>query len=246
MGKTKKPRENQKTKKTKTFQRMFGLRFMFVFFWCSSSFFVFLVMTLKKTKKLKVFWVFWINWWLKTCEKPKKIRSFLFFCLDGFYMSSENLSKNQKRPEFFGFFALLQVRVPSKNQKNLEFFKFFQGHDKKNKKNSRKTKKKQTWTSDQTFSEKFWFFVFLVFSRFFWFWFWFRGLWWVRLLIFSSGFWFGSLWRVHGYLGNTFEKQFPLAGFGIHYFPKKTAFPKIIPAIYFKPLSSKTGLFKGK
>ena len=37
---------------------------------------------------------------------------------------------------------------------------------KKNQKNSRKTKKKQTWASDQTFSEKFWFFGFLVFSRF--------------------------------------------------------------------------------
>ena len=29
------------------------------------------------------------------------------------------------------------------------------------------------------------------------------------------------------------KKHFPLAAFGIHYFPKKTAFPKIIPAIYF-------------
>ena len=37
---------------------------------------------------------------------------------------------------------------------------------KKNQKNSRKTKKNQTWASDQTFSEKFWFFGFLVFSRF--------------------------------------------------------------------------------
>ena len=37
---------------------------------------------------------------------------------------------------------------------------------KKNQKNSRKTKKKQTWASDQTFSEKFCFFGFLVFSRF--------------------------------------------------------------------------------
>ena len=38
---------------------------------------------------------------------------------------------------------------------------------KKHQKNSRKTKKKQTWASDQTFSEKFWFFGFLVFSKFF-------------------------------------------------------------------------------
>ena len=38
---------------------------------------------------------------------------------------------------------------------------------KKNQKDSRKTKKNQTWASDQTFSEKFWFFGFLVFSKFF-------------------------------------------------------------------------------
>ena len=69
-------------------------------------------------------------------------------------------AKNQKRPEFFCFFALLQVRVPSKNQKNLSFFSFFKVMTKKNQKNSRKTKKKQTWASDQTFSG------FLVFSTF--------------------------------------------------------------------------------
>ena len=45
-----------KNQKTKTFQRMFGLRLMFVFFWFSSSFF--LVMTLKKLKKPKVFFDF--------------------------------------------------------------------------------------------------------------------------------------------------------------------------------------------
>ena len=32
---------------------------------------------------------------------------------------------------------------------------------------------------------------------------------------------------------------FPLPALGIHYFPKKTAFPKIFPAIYFKLLSLK-------
>ena len=132
-----------------------------------------------------------------------------------------------------------------KNKKTLRFLVFSRPRPKKHKKLKEK-QKNQTWASDQTVSEKFCFFGFSVFSRFFWFWFWFRGLWWVRLLICSSGFWFGSLWWVNGYLGNTFEKQFPLAGFGIHYFPKKTAFPKIIPAIYFKPLSSKTRLFKGK
>ena len=153
------------------------------------------------------------------------------------------MQKTKKGLSFFCFHKSVTINLSKKPKKKLEFF-FSRSWPKKTKKTRGKPKKKQTWTSDQTLSEKFWFFCFLVFSRFFWFW--FRGLWWVRLLIFSSGFWFGSLWWVHGYLGNTFEKQFPLAGFGIHYFPKKTAFPKIIPAIYFKPLSSKTGLFKGK
>jgi len=40
------------------------------------------------------------------------------------------------------------------------------------------------------------------------------------------------------------KKHFPLPAFGIHYFPKKTAFPKIFPAIYFKLLSLKTGRFQ--
>ena len=103
-----KPKTSRKPKnqKTKTFQRMFGLRLMFGFFWLSSSFFGFFGHDLEKTKKLKVFLVFWINWWLKTCEKPKKLRSFLFFCMDCFYMSSKNLSKKPKKTwVFFGFLA---------------------------------------------------------------------------------------------------------------------------------------------
>ena len=93
-----------KKQKNKTFQRMFGLRLMFVFFWFSSSFFVFFGHDLEKTKKTQGFLVFWINWWLKNCEKPKKLRSFLVFCMDCCYMSSKNLSKNQKKNlSFFGF-----------------------------------------------------------------------------------------------------------------------------------------------
>ena len=76
------------------------------------------------------------------------------------------MQKTKKELSFFWFFALLQVRVPSKNQKTLSFFSFFKVMTKKKQKNSRKTKKNQTWASDQTFSEKFWFFGFLVFSRF--------------------------------------------------------------------------------
>ena len=69
------------------------------------------------------------------------------------------------------------------------------------------------------------FFVFFVFFVFFWFF----GLFGLRLL------------RAYSW-----KKHFPLPAFGIHYFPKKTAFLKIFPAIYFKLLSLKTGLFKGQ
>ena len=83
--KTKKPRENQKTKKPKLFREclvsgscLFFLVFLefFLFFWSWPW---------KKLKKLKVFLVFWINWWLKTCEKPKKLRSFFGF-LHGLFL----------------------------------------------------------------------------------------------------------------------------------------------------------------
>ena len=40
------------------------------------------------------------------------------------------------------------------------------------------------------------------------------------------------------------KKRIPLPAFGIHYFPMQTPFPKICPAIYFKLLSLKTGLFQ--
>ena len=135
-------------------------------------------MTLKKLKKLKVFLVFWINWWLKTCEKPKKLRSFLFFCMDCFYMCSKNMSKKPKKTwVFLVFLAYFKYSKSSskKPKKPWVFLVFSRSWPKKTKKNSRKTKKNQTWASDQTFSEKFWFFGFLVFSRFFGFWF-SRGL----------------------------------------------------------------------
>ena len=41
LTKSKKNRENQKKQKNKTFQRMFGLRLMFGFFWFCLGFFVF-------------------------------------------------------------------------------------------------------------------------------------------------------------------------------------------------------------
>ena len=100
LEKTKNQKTSRKPKnqKTKTFQRMFGLRLMFGFFLVFLEFFCFfLVMTLKKLKKTQGF--FWFFAWI------------VFTCL------LKICPKNQKRPEFFWFFGLLQVRVPSKNQK---------------------------------------------------------------------------------------------------------------------------------
>ena len=100
--------------------------------------------------------------------------------------------KNQKNSGFFWFFAWIVVtcllKICPKTKKDLSCFGFFSlissksSFKKPNKpwfflvclrswpKKTKKTRgkqKKQTWASDQTFSEKFWFFGFLVFSRFF-------------------------------------------------------------------------------
>ena len=59
LTKSKKLRENQKKQKNKTFQRMFGLRLMFGFFWFSLFFFVFFFgFDLEKTEKTQVFFCF--------------------------------------------------------------------------------------------------------------------------------------------------------------------------------------------
>ena len=153
---------------------MFGLRLMFVFFWFSSSFFVFLVVTLKKLKKIKVFLVFWRKSYLKKGKKTKKLKVFLVFSWIVHTFLLNIWPKNQKTWVFL-FFALLQFRLPSKNQKkpkvfcfleNLKpkkpnVFLFFRESKPKKPKNSRKT---LTW--NQNFSKKFCFFGFLVFSRF--------------------------------------------------------------------------------
>ena len=74
--------------------------------------------------------------------------------------------KNQKNLEFFWFSHFFNHHFIQKTKKTLSFFSFFKVKTKKKQKNLGKTKKNQTWASDQTFSEKFWFFGFLVFSRF--------------------------------------------------------------------------------
>ena len=143
---------------------MFGLRLMFVFFGFPRVFLFFFGHDLEKTKKTQGFLVFWINWWLKTCEKPKKLRFFLFFCMDCFYMSSKNLSKKPKKTRVFLVFWFTSSKSSSKIPKNLEFFLVFsRSWPKKNKKTRGKPKKTkhepQTKHSLKSFG-------FLVFSRF--------------------------------------------------------------------------------
>ena len=102
MGKTKKPRENQKNQKTKTFQRMFGLRLMFGFFWFSSSFLVFLVMTLKK--KTQGFFGFLKELLLEVRQKNKKNSGlFWFFAWVVVTCLLEICPKTKKDLSFFGF-----------------------------------------------------------------------------------------------------------------------------------------------
>ena len=123
-----KPKNLEKTKKPKNqnFSENVWSEAHVCFFLVSHRCFLFLFgHDLEKTKKTQGFLVFWINWWLKNCEKTKNSGFFVFFAWIVVTCLPKNLSKNQKRPEFFLFFALLQVRVLSKNQKNLEFFSFF-------------------------------------------------------------------------------------------------------------------------
>ena len=82
--------------------------------------------------------MFWIKWWLKKCEKPKKLK-----VLFGFLLRSQKETKatnTQKKLEFFVFHTSLTI-ILSKTQKNLEFFSFFKVKTKKKQKNLGKTKK---------------------------------------------------------------------------------------------------------
>ena len=164
-------------------------------------------------------------------------------------MSSKNLSKKPKKTWVFLVFWLTSSKSSSKKPKKpWVFFSFFKVMTKKNQKNSRKTKKKQTWASNQTFSEKFWFFGFLVFSRFFGFWF-SRGLASrgrrICEAVTSGPYLILVLQLCFSFFVAIYpKKHIPLPAFGIHYFPMQTPFPKICPAIDFKLLSLKTGLFQ--
>ena len=84
LEKTKNQKTSRKPKnqKTKTFQRMFGLRLMFGFFWFSSSVFGFFGHDLGKTKKTQGFFGFLKELLLEVSQKTKKLRSFLVFWTD--------------------------------------------------------------------------------------------------------------------------------------------------------------------
>ena len=75
------------------------------------------------------------------------------------------MQKTKKDLSFFVFHNSLTINLSKKPKTTLSFFSFFKVMTKKNKK-LEENQKKQTWASDQTFSEKFWFFGVLVFSRF--------------------------------------------------------------------------------
>ena len=100
-------------------------------------------------------------------KNQKNSRFFWFLDVCGFSFFLAVQWKTKKTLSFFGFSQFLNHQFIQKTKKTLGFFSFFMVKTKKNKKNLGKTKKNQTWASDQTFSEKFWFFGFLVFSRFF-------------------------------------------------------------------------------
>ena len=70
--------------------------------------------------------------------------------------------KNKKKPwVFLVFHNFLTIMLSKKPKKPWVFLVFSRSRPKKKQKNLGKTKKNQTWASDQTFSEKFWFFGFL-------------------------------------------------------------------------------------
>ena len=79
INKIKKPRENQKKQKTKTFQWMFGLRLMFGFFGFCLGFFVFFWSWPGEKKKTQGFFGFLDKIMVKELCKTKKTQVFFWF-----------------------------------------------------------------------------------------------------------------------------------------------------------------------
>ena len=146
-----KPRENQNNKKTELVGEVlvsgpklfFGVPREMSFF--GFRFF--------KTKKLDVF----LEWILALSKAKNKNNVVFVFCMDCFYISSKNLSKNQKKT--WVVFALLQVRIPSKKQR---LKTCLMNLNQKNRGKATKT----TLDLKPKLLQQVVFFVFLAFSRF--------------------------------------------------------------------------------
>ena len=170
---------------------MFPLRLMFVF-WFSSIFLnCFCSVTLKNYKK-HVFWCFFegtLTWSKAKNQKKTVFFGWVFGQILRRHVKTIHATK-QKTWVFLFFHNSLTIDL-SKKQKPWDFLVCSRSPQKKPK-NLEENQKKQTLASDQTISEKFCFFVFFVFSVFFWFWFWFwfGGLWWGNCVVF---FWFWFL-----------------------------------------------------
>ena len=122
--KTKKHRQNQKNlektkkQKTKTFQRMFGLRLMFGYFWFCLVFLFFFGLDLEKTKKTQWVLVFLDKMMVKELLKIKKLKFFLgfwvFVALVSFWLRNE---KPKKTLSFFGFSHFFKHHFIQKTKK---------------------------------------------------------------------------------------------------------------------------------
>ena len=165
LTKSKKPRENQKTKKPKLFRECLVWGSCLFFLVLPRFFCFFLVLTLKKLKKLKVFLAFWIKWWLKNCEKPKKLKVFfgfwVFVALVSFWLRNE---KPKKTLSFFGFSHFFNHHFIQKAKKTLSFLVFSRSRPKKKTKKPRQNQKKPNMSLRPNILWKvlvFWFFGFL-------------------------------------------------------------------------------------
>ena len=162
-------RNLEKTKKPKNqnFLEKFWFQVKRCFFWFSLSFFGFFWFRFLKTKKTLFFFVFLKEVLLEVRQKTKKNSSFFCFlvrCLEYMYEQSMKKTKNL---EFFWFFALLQVRLPSKNKKPKVFLVFKNLNQKKKTKKLKENQKKTSFDLKPKLLQKvlvFWFFGFLEVS----------------------------------------------------------------------------------
>ena len=102
--------------------------------------------------------------WSKA-KNQKNSRFFVFF-MDCSYMYSKHLTKKQKKLEFFLVFCLTSSKTSFKKTKKNKVFFVFKNLNQKKPKKLKENQKKHLLTWNQNFSKKFWFFGFLVFSRF--------------------------------------------------------------------------------